>query len=164
MAKREVWSRCAAASGAVAEGGAELLNVDPGILPRLGVHLGEAQISAAVRGVVGSEIVGSGLGRPAHQGNLDLQVGTSHSGRIALQHQAIGDLMAVANLDGRHNAGCRHGWVTVGVVVTTTSPRPGHGVGMMPILSAPGATVELDVRPDDHVGVSASLLTELVGR
>ncbi len=52
--------------------------------------------------------------------------------------------------------------MTVGVVVTTTGPRPGHGVGMMPILSAPRATVELDVRPDDHVGVN--LLTELAGR
>ena len=56
--------RCAAAPGAVAEGRDEVRNVDPGILPRLGVHLDEAQISAAVRGVVGSEIVGCGLGRP----------------------------------------------------------------------------------------------------
>lgn len=72
--------------------------------------------------------------------------------------------MAGANIDGRHNAGYRQGWVTVAVAVTTTSPRPGHGVGMMPIICAPRTTVELDVRPDDHVGVGASLLTELAGR
>ena len=151
-------------SGALAESGAELLNVDPGILSRLGVQLGDTQISASVRGVVGSEIVGNGLGRPAHQWDLDLQVDESNAGRLALQQLAIGDLVAVADLDVRHNAGYRRGWVTVGVVVTTTSPRPGHGVGIMPILSAPRPQVELDLRPDDHVGVSANLLTELVGR
>ncbi|OFE14375.1 DUF4438 domain-containing protein [Humibacillus sp. DSM 29435] len=151
-------------SGALAERGAELLNVDPGILPRLGVTIGDAQVSATVRGVVGSEVVGNGLGRPAHQWDLDLQVDASNADRLGLHRLAIGDLVAVADLDVRRNAGYRRGWVTLGVVVTTTSPRPGHGVGMMPIFSAPRATVELEVRPDDHVGVSASLLTELAGR
>ena len=154
----------ASLAGSVAAGGAELLNVDPGILPRLGVHLGDASITASVRGVVGSEVVGNGLGRPAHQWDLDLQVDADNAARLALEHLAIGDVMAVTNLDVRHNAGYRHGWVTLGVVVTTTSPRPGHGVGMMPILSAPSSTVDLDLRPDDHVGVSANLLTELAGR
>ncbi|MEO5744251.1 MAG: hypothetical protein ABIQ53_06625 [Terracoccus sp.] len=32
MTEKEAWWRCAAASGAVAQAGAELLNVDPGIL------------------------------------------------------------------------------------------------------------------------------------
>ncbi|MDN5764613.1 MAG: DUF4438 domain-containing protein [Humibacillus sp.] len=151
-------------SVALTETGAELLNVDPGILPRLGVHLGDTSLSAAVRGIVGSELVGNGLGRPAHQWDLDLQVDVGNAGPLGLRGLAIGDLVAVADLDVRHNAGYRRGWVTLGVVVTTTSPRPGHGVGMMPMLSAPSTAVELDLRPDDHVGVSAKLLTELAGR
>lgn len=68
------------------------------------------------------------------------------------------------DLDVRHNATYRQGWVPLGVVVTTTSRRPRHVVGMMPILSAPSHTVELDLGPDDHVGVRTLLLTERAGR
>ena len=132
-----------------------LLNVDPAFLDRLPVTLGDV-VTAGVRGVVGSALIGNGLGRPAHQWSLDVQVGES------LSKLALGDLLAVDNLDVRHNAGYRRGWTTVGVVVTTTSPRPGHGVSLMPILCGPPGSVSLDVDAETHTGVTAEALSGLL--
>ena len=147
----------------LAASGGQLLNVDPQLLPSIGVVVGEESVQASVRGVVGSKIIGNGIGRPAHQWDLDLQVDADTAAGLGLEALAIGDLVAVDNLDVRHNVGYRSGWVTIGVAVTTTSPRPGHGVGLMPILSVPRAVLELDVRPDDHSGVTSELLAS-VGR
>jgi hypothetical protein len=110
-------------------------------------------LTVGVRGVVGSALIGNGLGRPAHQWSLDVQVEAGSPGLVP------GDLLAVHNLDVRHNAGCRHGWTIVGVVVTTTRPRPGHGVGLMPILCGPPGSVDLVVDAEAHRGVTAGTLT-----
>ncbi len=146
----------------LAEAGGQLLNVDPRLLAALGISVAETSVAASVRGVVGSKIVGNGIGRPAHQWDLDLQVDAGTAPALGLEHLAIGDLVAVDDLDVRHNVGYRSGWATVGVAVTTTSPRPGHGVGLMPILSVPRAVLELDVRGEDHAGVTSDLLAGLV--
>lgn len=142
----------------VAAAGGQLLNVDPHLLASIGVVVGEDAVRASVRGRVGSKNIGNGIGRPAHQWDVDLQVDTATAAGLGLEHLALGDLVAVDDLDVRHNVGYRSGWVTVGVAVTTTSPRPGHGVGLMPVLSVPQTVLELDVRPDDHVGVTSGLL------
>jgi hypothetical protein len=111
---------------------------------------------------VGSALIGNGIGRPAQQWNLDVQVDVDNAGSLGLAGLVLGDLLAVRDLDVRHNAGYRRGWTTVGVVVTTTSPRPGHGVGLMPILCVPDQYVSVQVQADTHVGVTAELLTSAV--
>ena len=144
------------------DAGGRLLNVDPALLPALGVDVGDT-ISVTVRGTVGSKLIGNGIGRPAHQWDLDLQVDSANAESLGLSGLVIGDLVAVENLDVRHNTGFRRGWVTVGVIVTTTSPRPGHGAGLMPILCVPAGSITVVVRPDGHTGVTADLLTGLLG-
>ena len=54
----------------------------------------------------------------------------------------LGDLLAVTDLDVRHNIGFRRGWVTVGVVVHGDSPQPGHGPGVTPILTGPATAIQ----------------------
>ena len=49
------------------------------------------------------------------------------------------------------------------MVVTTSSPRPGHGPGLMPILCVPQQMISLEVEPVDHAGVTAELLTAWAG-
>ena len=139
--------------------GGRLLNVDPAFLGGLGIDIGAASLTVRVRGVVGSKLIGNGIGRPAHQWDLDLQVTADTAAGIGLADLRIGDLVAVQHLDVRHNTGYRAGWVTVGVVTTTVSPRPGHGAGLMPILCVPDSVVHLEVQPIGHVGVTAALLT-----
>jgi hypothetical protein len=135
-----------------------LLNVDPALLARLPVTLSASTAEVGVRGVVGSALIGNGLGRPAQQWSLDVQVDAAGAEALGLAGLALGDLLAVRDLDVRHNAGFRRGWTTVGVVVTTGSPRPGHGVSLMPILCAPPGIITLDVSPTTHVGVTAATL------
>lgn len=146
-------------AGPAAELGGQLLNVDPAFLAGLPIEMAATSIRVGVRGHVGSKLIGNGIGRPAHQWDLDLQVTAGTAATVGLEHLSIGDLVAVRDLDVRHNTGFRRGWVTVGVVTTTTSPRPGHGVGLMPLLCVPEGVLTLDVQPADHVGVTAGLLT-----
>lgn len=142
--------------------GGQLLNIDPGLLAMLPLDLGESGVSAQVRGSVGSKLIGNGIGRPAHQWDLDLQVDKAIATDHGLGALAIGDLVAVRNLDVRHNAGYRSGWLTIGVALTTTSPRPGHGVGLMPILCLPETAAQVEVRAEDHVGVTADILASVM--
>ena len=139
--------------------GGQLLNVEPMFLAGLPIELAAGPISVGVRGRVRSKFVGNGIGRPAHQWDLDLQVTPETAAAVGLEQLRIGDLVAVDDLDVRHNAGYRRGWVTVGVVTTTTSPRPGHGAGLMPILSVPGSSIDLQIDPVGHLGVTAALLS-----
>lgn len=143
--------------------GGQLLNVDPALLPALGVTVTADSVRVEVRGRVGSKLIGNGIGRPAHQWDLDLQVDAGSAAALGLSGLRLGDLVGVQDLDVRHNTGFRRGWVTVGVVVTTTSPRPGHGVGLMPILCLPQEVVTLDVQPEHHIGVTTELLTAAAG-
>ncbi len=139
-------------------GGGQLMNVDPALLGELGIDIGQNPIEVGVRGMVGSKLIGNGIGRPAQQWNLDLQVDASSAQRWGLEQLSIGDLLAVQNLDVRHNAGYRAGWTTVGVVLTTGSPRPGHGPALMPILCLPSDRVRCTVQATDHSGVTAATL------
>jgi hypothetical protein len=51
----------------------------------------------------------------------------------------------------------------IAVVLTTTSRRPGHGVGVMPIVCVPNSVLDLDIQPETHVGVTSQLLQSLGG-
>jgi hypothetical protein len=140
-------------SEALADAGATVLNIAPALLDRLGVRCAET-MTVSVRAAVPSKLVGNGLGRPAQQWDLDLSVDTQTAGRWGLSTWRLGDLIAITDLDIRHNAGYRRGWTTVGITVHGGSPLPGHGPGVMPILSAPTSTFDLQVDGPAHVGVN----------
>lgn len=137
----------------LARQGAVLLNCDPDLLRRLHIDLG-ACISADVRAVVPSLLIGNGLGRPAQQWDLDLTVTADSASRWGLAELRLGDLVAVTDLDVRHNAGFRAGWLTIGVVVHGASPLPGHGPGLMPILCGPAGAFDVQASARHHQGVT----------
>lgn len=144
--------------------GVQLLNVSPSFVERLPLTIGSEIVSVRARATVPSMIVGNGIGRPAHQWALDLQVGASRPDLPGLARLAIGDLVVVADLDVRHNAGYRRGWCTVGVVVTTASPRPGHGAALMPLLTGPARCISVEHEETDHVGLTTEMLSDVVAR
>ncbi|HEX3647202.1 MAG TPA: DUF4438 domain-containing protein [Pseudonocardiaceae bacterium] len=143
--------------GAEVAAGVHLRNVSPGALELLPVQVTGDRVSVSVRAVVGSHVVGNGIGRPVEQWDLDLQVDLDTAPALGLADLVLGDLVAVSDLDVRHNAGYRTGYVTVGVIVHGASPQPGHGPGLMPILCGPADAI--DVRTDPaHVGVTEAAL------
>jgi hypothetical protein len=163
---QDVLARLAPTDAVVVRGygqGAELAaavhmrNVSPAALALLPVRLSDERVSVSVRAVVGSHVVGNGIGRPVEQWDLDLQVDVGTAPGLGLADLVLGDLVAVTDLDVRHNAGYRAGYRTVGVVVHGASPQPGHGPGLMPILCGPADAVDIQVDPA-HVGVTEAAL------
>jgi hypothetical protein len=143
---------------AVAGRGLVLMNADPAALAVLPIDLSGDRAEISVRADVPSVAVGNGIGRPAAMWDLDLQVLARDAPAIGLAGLRLGDLVAMHNLDVRHNAGYRRGYTTVGIVVHGGSPQPGHGPGVMPLLCGPSSTFELAVEPDAHQGVSGERL------
>jgi len=140
--------------------GVMAMNLDPDLLARLPVDLspgGDAGgLTVGVRMRVPSRLAGNGIGRPAVAWDLDLQLpppGPGGAGDLAL-----GDLVAVTDLDARYNMGYRRGWVTVGVVGHGASPLPGHGPGMTPVLTGPAAALRPVPDAAGHVGLTAAVV------
>ncbi len=120
-----------------------------------------------------SKLAGNGLGRPAVSWDLDLQLrppdpvrsgGNGAGGNGARGTGAdvgdvlLGDLVAVTDIDARFNMGYRQGWVTVGIVVHGSSPLPGHGPGITPILTGPARVLDIRCDAAGHAGLTAAML------
>ena len=139
--------------------GVAVMNLDPDVLGSLPVTAadgGDAPVTVGVRMTVPSRLAGNGIGRPAAGWDLDLQLpppGPDGAGDLRL-----GDLVAVTDVDARWNMGYRKDWVTVGVVAHGTSPLPGHGPGITPILTGPAGALQPRPDPAGHVGLTAAML------
>jgi len=135
-----------------------IMNLDPDMLASLPVDLAGqgGPVDVGVRMSVPSRLAGNGIGRPAVAWDLDLQLpppGPGGAGDLAL-----GDLVAVTDLDARYNMGYRRGWVTVGVIGHGASPLPGHGPGLTPVLTGPATALRPVPDPAGHVGLTAAML------
>lgn len=143
--------------------GVMVMNAGPGLLDTLPVAWpGDGPMTVGVRAILPSELAGNGIGRPAAAWDLDLQLpptpgGLAEDGRPpGTDGLLLGDLVAVTGLDARHNMGYRKGWLTIGVVVHGTSPLPGHGPGITPILTGPLAVLSAVADVTGHRGLTES--------
>jgi Domain of unknown function (DUF4438) len=133
-----------------------VMNLDPDLLATLPIDLSSGGPTVGVRMSVPSRLAGNGIGRPAVAWDLDLQLpppGPGGAGDLAL-----GDLVAVTDLDARYNMGYRRGWVTVGVIGHGASPLPGHGPGLTPVLTGPAAALRPVPDQAGHAGLTAAML------
>jgi Domain of unknown function (DUF4438) len=141
-----------------------VLNAAPGLLAALPVSWpGHGPMTVGVRVTLPSKLAGNGIGRPAAAWDLDLQLGTGAGGTASggahlpgADGLLLGDLVAVADTDSRHNMGYRRGWLTVGVVVHGASPLPGHGPGLTPVLTGPGSALTAVPDATGHRGLTES--------
>lgn len=130
------------------------MNIAPTALPILPVDLRHGQVSVDVRAAIPSYTAGNGIGRPAQQWDIDIQVDPQSADQLHLGEMRLGDLVAITDLDVRYNAGYHSGWTTICVVVHGGSRVPGHGPGVMPILCGDSTGFALHEDPDHHVGVT----------
>jgi hypothetical protein len=143
--------------------GVTALNAAPGLLDALGVTAGGQAVNAGVRATWPSRYAGNGIGRPTPMWSLELSVPRppdveSDAGRAGLR---LGDLVAITDLDARFNAGYRRGWVTLGLVVHGGSPLPGHGPGVVALLTGPGERFDVTEQRAAHRGLSEAALLEV---
>ena len=138
--------------------GVMVMNAGPGLLDTLPVAWpGDGPMTVGVRAILPSELAGNGIGRPAAAWDLDLQLPPTPGGPLpGADGLLLGDLVAVTGLDARHNMGYRKGWLTIGVVVHGTSPLPGHGPGITPILTGPLAVLSAVADVTGHRGLTES--------
>ena len=138
------------------------MNAAPGLFAALPVSWpGHGPMTVGVRAILPSKQAGNGIGRPAAAWDLDLQLPAGPAGDglpPGADRLLLGDLVAVTDLDVRHNMGYRKGWLTVGVVVHGTSPLPGHGPGITPILTGPRAALSAVADVTGHRGLTESVL------
>ena len=136
-------------------------NVAPELLARLPVQVNGTAMAVGVRAVLPSRLVGNGIGRPTPMWDLDLQLDQAAADRWQAGGLRLGDLVAIDNVDARFNAGFRHGWRSVGMVVHGASPQPGHGPGVTVFLTGPATSLEVHADPRDHVGLDEPTLLEV---
>ena len=143
--------------------GVMVMNSGPGLLDTLPVAWpGDGPMTVGVRAILPSELAGNGIGRPAAAWDLDLQIPPGPGGPAGdarppgSDELLLGDLVAVTSLDARHNMGYRKEWLTIGVVVHGTSPLPGHGPGITPILTGPRTALSAVADVTGHRGLTES--------
>jgi hypothetical protein len=135
-----------------------VVNVSPEALPLLPVSVGGTTVNVAVRASLPSYVAGNGIGRPVEQWDLDLTLHRDTAAALGVDDLALGDLVALEDVDVRHNAGYRRGYLTVGIIVHGASPMPGHGPGLMPLLCGPATSFEVELRGPGSGLTEASLL------
>jgi hypothetical protein len=140
--------------------GVTALNAAPGLLGALGITTGGDRLRLGVRGTWPSRFVGNGIGRPTPTWSMELSLPRppDPASGPAL---ALGDLVAITDLDARFNAGFRRGWLTVGLVVHGGSPLPGHGPGITVLLTGPVDRFEVDEQGERHSPLTEDRLLEV---
>lgn len=141
--------------------GVVVRNIDPDLLARLPIEVADGMVSAGVRAIVPSRVAGNGIGRPTPMWDLDLQLTPATAAPLGAADLRLGDLVAIADVDARFNAGYRRGWQSVGLVVHGGSPQPGHGPGVTVILSGPAGALMAHVEAAGHRGLGEETVLEV---
>jgi hypothetical protein len=131
------------------------MNITPEALSLLPVRALGDQLEVGVRIELSSRTVGNGIGRPMAMWDVDLQIDSTTKGTEDL---LLGDLVAIADLDARANAGFRKDWMSIGVVTHGSSPQPGHGPGVTIVLSGPAKHFAVRTEGAAHQGLREETL------
>jgi hypothetical protein len=137
-------------------------NIRRQVIDHLPVEVGDGAVRVGVRCALPSKLMGNGIGRPAVQWCLDLQVDEHTAGAHQAAGMALGDLVAVTDVDSRWNIGLRRGWTTVGAVVHGGSPLPGHGPGITPLFTGPPGSITIAADESAHRGLTSAVIEEVL--
>jgi hypothetical protein len=143
----------------------ETMNIDPALFELLPIDTANGVTTVSTVAVLPSSVCGNGIGRPAQMWDVDLAV-VDGSPVLNGLDLSLGDLVAIENLDVRHNMGYRRDWLTVGIICHGGSPLPGHGPGLVPVLCGPKSALHASVIPANSAlrpAVTESMLSSLPG-
>jgi hypothetical protein len=124
-------------------------NCSPLLLNRLGVELtGPGAISVAVAAQLAPEVMGAGLGMDCEWANCDVMLHDRDTvRRLQLEDLRVGDLVGMPQQDHRFGRRYDPRYSAVGVVVHALGPSPGHGVGVVTLLSGPRELLSFHLEP-----------------
>jgi len=93
-------------------------------------------------------LMGAGIGMSSEWANCDVML--THQEpieRLGLGHLRIGDLVAMRDQDHRYGRGYRAGSLAIGVIAHGIGVVPGHGTGVITIMSGPEEAFALEHVP-----------------
>ncbi len=132
-----------------------VMNIDPGLLGKLGITSRNKQMIVPVTHVIPASIMGSGLGsRHSYSGDYDIQLGEKETIRkFGLQNLRIGDVVAINDADCRYGRTIRSGATSIGVIVHGACITSGHGPGVTVLMT----TVKKLIVPKLEEGANISI-------
>ncbi|NNM98153.1 MAG: DUF4438 domain-containing protein [Candidatus Dormibacteraeota bacterium] len=129
-------------------------NLSPELFRRLPcVDLGAGRLGVSVVANLPAEVMGAGIGMSSEWANCDVML-HDHGlvERLGLADLRLGDLVAMQDQDHRFGRSYQRGWTSVGVVVHALGPTPGHGVGVVTLLTAPANYLEPGIAERANLG------------
>lgn len=136
-------------------------NAQPELLDRLPVAVSADALAVRVSAVFPGRLAGNGIGRPTAMWDIDLQLDEITASRWQASRLRLGDLVAIDDIDASFNAGYRRGWRSIGLVVHGGSPQPGHGPGVIVLLSGPAERITIELEPAGQAGLDEQTLLEV---
>jgi len=139
--------------------GVRVMNLDPGLLDRMGIEAVDGRLRVPVVGVVPPELMGSGLGSPtAERGDYDLTT----QDRAALKEAGLGgvrlgDIVAIRDHSSFYGRSYQRGAVIIGVVIHGDSNISGHGPGVTSLLTSRDGSIEPVIVPAANIATYLGL-------
>jgi hypothetical protein len=124
-------------------------NCGPELLEQLPCQLlASGALAVSVVASLPPEVMGAGLGMSSEWANCDVMLQNPQTvDRLGLGRLRIGDLVAMNGQDHRFGRAYDPGCTSIGVIVHALSPTPGHGVGVVTLLTGPAACFEIQQVP-----------------
>jgi hypothetical protein len=115
-----------------------LRSLGPELLAALPLALEDGALSVPVAAEIPAWLMGAGLGMSSEWANCDVMLTSQETvQRLGFERLRIGDLVAMHDQDHRYGRGHRGGMCAIGVVAHGVGVIPGHGTGVITIMSGP---------------------------
>ena len=136
-----------------------LRSFGPELLDGLPVRVdGDGRLAISVAAEIPAYLMGAGIGMSSEWANCDVMLTRPETvAELGYGHLRIGDVVAMIDQDHRWGRGHRSGWCAIGIVAHGIGVIPGHGTGVITIMSGPAERFALAVDRDANIGTGLGL-------
>ena len=129
------------------------MNIDPGLLEKIGVEETEGGLSLPVVTKVPAHLMGSGIGSPsAASGDYDIMTGDLEANeKYGVNDLKLGDLVLLEDCDNTFGRQYLKGSASIGVVVHSNCIQSGHGPGICVIASSKSSRLKGRIDPKANI-------------
>ena len=118
----------------------------------------EGALVVSVAAEIPAYLMGAGLGMSSEWANCDVMLTRPETVQeLGYGHLRIGDVVAMVDQDHRYGRGHRPGWCSIGVIAHGIGVIPGHGTGVITIMSGPSDRFALTLDEGANIGTSLGL-------
>jgi hypothetical protein len=135
-----------------------LRSCSPELLASLPVRARDGALALTVAAEIPAFLMGAGIGMSSEWANCDVMLTRPDVvSDLGYERLRIGDVVAMTGQDHRYGRGSDSGSCAIGIVAHGIGVIPGHGTGVITIMSGPRERFLLDVDPAANVGTSLEL-------